>query len=290
MTAEIIDGKGIAEKIREEIKVQAGELKTKHGIVPGLAVVLVGDDPASQIYVRNKKLACEKAGIDSIEYRKPADYPEAELLKLIEELNRNPEIDGILVQLPLPSHLDENRVLFAVNPDKDVDGLHPTNLGRLVTGAPVFLPCTPAGIQELLVRSGTRIEGANVVIVGRSNLVGKPLAMILMQKQKHANATVTVCHTRTRNLAEHTRNADILVVAAGQPMAVTADMIKPGAVVIDVGTNRLETGLVGDVDFERAREVASKITPVPGGVGPMTIAMLLRNTLKSAQIRLAKQS
>jgi len=253
-----------------------------------LAVILVGDDPASQVYVRNKKLACEKVGIKSFEYRKPADFPEEELLKLIDELNKQPDVDGILVQLPLPKHINENKVLYAIDPNKDVDGFHPVNVGKLMIGEPVFLPCTPAGIQELLVRSGTQIEGADVVVVGRSNIVGKPIAMILVQKAPNANATITICHTRTKNLAEHTKRADILIVAADKPKAVTADMIKPGATVIDVGVNRTESGLCGDVDFEPAKEVAGKITPVPGGVGPMTITMLLKNTVKSARMRLEK--
>ena len=288
MPAEIIDGKAIAEQIRSEIKQEVEEIKSKYGREPGLAVILVGDDPASQVYVRNKQRACEKVGIKSFEYRKPADFPEEELLKLIDELNKNPEVDGILVQLPLPKHINENKVLYAIDPDKDVDGFHPVNVGRLMIGEPRFLPCTPAGIQELLVRSGTQIEGADVVVVGRSNIVGKPIAMILVQKAPNANATVTICHTRTKNITEHTKRADILVVAAGKPKAVTADMIKPGATVIDVGVNRLESGLCGDVDFEPAKEVAGKITPVPGGVGPMTITMLLKNTLKSARFRLEK--
>jgi methylenetetrahydrofolate dehydrogenase (NADP+) / methenyltetrahydrofolate cyclohydrolase len=288
MPAEIIDGKAIAEQIRAEVKREVEHLKSKHNVVPGLAVVLVGDDPASEVYVKNKTIDCQKVGIDSIQYRKPSSFSEAELLALIDELNQNPEIDGILVQLPLPDHIDENRVLYAIDIKKDVDGFHPVNVGRLMIGDPMFLPCTPAGIQELLVRSGTRIEGAEVVVVGRSNLVGKPIAMILVQKAHHANATVTICHTRTKNLAEHTKRADILIVAAGKPMAVTAEMIKPGATVIDVGVNRLETGLTGDVDYEGAREVAGKITPVPGGVGPMTRAMLLKNTLTAASRRVKK--
>lgn len=288
MPAEIIDGKAIAEQIRAEIKHEVENLKSRHGIVPGLAVVLVGDDPASQVYVKNKRIDCGKVGIESIQYLKPADFPEADLIKLIEDLNNNPEIDGILVQLPLPDHINETRVLNAIDINKDVDGFHPVNVGRLMIGDPVFLPCTPAGIQELLVRSGTKIEGSETVVVGRSNIVGKPVAMILVQKARHANATVTICHTRTKNLAEHTRRADILIVAAGKPMAVTADMIKPGATVIDVGVNRLETGLVGDVDFEAAKEVAGKISPVPGGVGPMTRTMLLKNTLKAAGRRVKK--
>jgi len=289
MSAQIIDGKAIAEQIREEVKQEVEKLKSKPGIVPGLAMVLLGDDPASEVYVKNKKIDCEKVGINSIERRQPADFSEAELLRLIDELNKDPRVHGILVQLPLPDHINETRALYAIDPYKDVDGFHPVNVGKLMIGEPLFLPCTPAAIQELLVRSGTKIDGADAVIVGRSNIVGKPVAMILAQKAHNANATVTICHTRTRNLAEHTRRADILIVAAGKPMAVTADMIKPGATVIDVGVNRLETGLVGDVDFEAAREVAGKISPVPGGVGPMTRAMLLKNTVKAARLSLEKR-
>ncbi len=288
MGAEIISGKDVAEKMREEFIKEIAELKKKHGVTPGLAVVLVGEDPASQVYVKNKGIACEKVGVNSLEYRKPADFPEDELIKLVEELNNDPKVHGILVQLPLPKHINETRVLYAIRPDKDVDGFHPVNVGKLMIGEADFLPCTPAGIQELLIRSGTETEGAEVVVVGRSNIVGKPIAMILCQKQKGANSTVTICHTRTKNMAEHTKRADILVVAAGVPKAVTGDMIKPGAVVIDVGVNRLESGLCGDVDFDSAKEVAGKITPVPGGVGPMTITMLLKNTIKAARIHSAK--
>jgi len=290
MSAQIIDGKGIAQQIQAEIKEEVAQLKSKSNIVPGLAVVLVGEDPGSQVYVKNKGIACQKAGINSLEFRKPADFSESELLKLIQELNRNPEVDGILVQLPLPKQINEPRVLYAIDPDKDVDGFHPVNVGRMMIGEPIYLPCTPAGIQELLVRSGTQIEGANCVVVGRSNIVGKPIAMILVQKAKNANATVTICHTRTKNMAEFTKEADILIVAAGKPKAISGDMIKPGATVIDVGVNRLPTGLCGDVDFESAKEVAGKITPVPGGVGPMTITMLLKNTLRAARLRLEKQA
>ncbi len=288
MAAEIIDGKAISQQIQAEIKTEVEELKQKHNLVPGLAVVLVGEDPGSQVYVKNKGIACQKAGIKSLEFRKPADFPESELLQLVQELNQNPEVDGILVQLPVPKHINEKKILYAIDPAKDVDGFHPFNVGRLMIGDPIYLPCTPAGIQELLVRAGTKIEGAHVVVVGRSNLVGKPIAMILVQKAKNANATVTVCHTRTPNMADHTRQADILIVAAGKPKAISGDMIKPGATVIDVGVNRLETGLCGDVDFESAKLVAGKITPVPGGVGPMTITMLLKNTLRAARLRLEK--
>jgi methylenetetrahydrofolate dehydrogenase (NADP+)/methenyltetrahydrofolate cyclohydrolase len=288
MAAEIISGKAVAEQMREEFKKEIDELKKDHGVTPGLAVVLVGEDPASQVYVKNKGIACEKVGVKSLEYRKPEDFPEDDLIKLVEDLNENPEVHGILVQLPLPKHINETRVLYAIRPDKDVDGFHPVNVGKLMIGEADFLPCTPAGIQELLIRSGTETEGAEVVVVGRSNIVGKPIAMILCQKQKGANSTVTICHTRTKDMAAHTKRADILVVAAGKPKAVTGDMIKPGATVIDVGVNRLESGLCGDVDFDSAKEVAGKITPVPGGVGPMTITMLLKNTIKAAKLHTAK--
>ena len=286
MPAEIISGKQVAEQMREEFKGDIEQLKKEHGITPGLAVVLVGEDPASQVYVKNKKIACEKVGVNSIEHRLPADYPEDKLIELIETLNKDDKVHGILVQLPLPKHISEVKVLNTILPEKDVDGFHPVNVGKLMIGEAEFLPCTPAGIQQLLIRSGTKIEGAEVVIVGRSNIVGKPIANILLQKKDGANATVTICHTRTKNMASHTRRADILIVAAGKPKAVTADMVKEGAVVIDVGVNRLESGLCGDVDFEAVKEVASKITPVPGGVGPMTITMLLKNTIKAAKIKI----
>ncbi len=286
MPAEIISGKQIAEQMREEFKGEIEQLKKEHGITPGLAVVLVGEDPASQVYVKNKKIACEKVGVNSIEHRLPADYPEDKLIELIETLNKDDKVHGILVQLPLPKHISEVKVLNTILPEKDVDGFHPVNVGKLMIGEAEFLPCTPAGIQQLLIRSGTKTEGAEVVIVGRSNIVGKPIANILLQKKDGANATVTICHTRTKDMASHTRRADILIVAAGKPKAVTADMVKKGAVVIDVGVNRLESGLCGDVDFEAVKEVASKITPVPGGVGPMTITMLLKNTIKAAKLRI----
>lgn len=286
MAAEIISGKQVAEQMREEFKAEVAKLQKEHRITPGLAVVLVGEDPASQVYVKNKKIACEKVGINSIEHRLPADYPEDKLIELIENLNKDDKVHGILVQLPLPKQISEVKVLYTILPEKDVDGFHPVNVGRLMIGEANFLPCTPAGIQQLLIRSGTKIEGAEVVVVGRSNIVGKPIANILLQKSDGANATVTVCHTRTKDMAFHTRRADILIVAAGKPKAVTADMVKKGAVVIDVGVNRLETGLCGDVDFEGVKEVAAKITPVPGGVGPMTITMLLKNTIKAARMRI----
>ncbi len=286
MPAEIISGKQVAEQMREEFKAEIEKLQKEHGITPGLAVILVGEDPASQVYVKNKKIACEKVGVNSIEHRLPADYPEDKLIKLIETLNKDKKVHGILVQLPLPKHISEVKVLYTILPEKDVDGFHPVNVGKLMIGEADFLPCTPAGIQELLIRSGTKIEGAEVVVVGRSNIVGKPIANILLQKKEGANATVTVCHTRTKDMDSHTKRADILIVAAGKPKAVTADMVKKGAVVIDVGVNRLESGLCGDVDFEGVKEVAAKITPVPGGVGPMTITMLLKNTIKAAKLRI----
>jgi methylenetetrahydrofolate dehydrogenase (NADP+)/methenyltetrahydrofolate cyclohydrolase len=285
MPAKIIDGKAIAQQMQEEFKGEIQQLQEKEGITPGLAVILVGENPASQVYVKNKGLACQKVGIRSFEHRLPATTPEDELLKLIDQLNRDDRTHGILVQLPLPDHINETKVLYAIRPDKDVDGFHPVNVGKLMIGEADFLPCTPAGIQELLIRSGTRIEGADVVVVGRSNIVGKPIAMILCQKASGANATVTICHTRTKNMAEHTRRGDILIVAAGRPKAITADMVKPGATVIDVGVNRLpDKKLCGDVDFDGVKEVASAITPVPGGVGPMTITMLLKNTIKAARL------
>ncbi|MCD6452571.1 MAG: bifunctional methylenetetrahydrofolate dehydrogenase/methenyltetrahydrofolate cyclohydrolase FolD [Acidobacteria bacterium] len=284
MPAELIDGKKISAEIREEIANEVALLSEKHGITPGLATVLVGEDEASKVYVGMKEKTSKKLGIYSEGYHLPEETSEEELLKLIDKLNKSEKIHGILVQLPLPKHINEARVLYAIDPKKDVDGFHPVNLGKLMIGDPDFLPCTPAGIQELLVRSGVTIEGADVVIVGRSNIVGKPMANILFQKKKNANATVTVCHTRTKDIASHTRRADILIVAAGRAKFVTADMVKPDAVVIDVGVNRLPEGLCGDVDFEAVKEVASKITPVPGGVGPMTITMLMKNTLRAAKL------
>ena len=288
MTAEIISGKEVAKEIRAELKIEVAKLKEERGIVPGLATVLVGADPASVSYVTAKGRACDQIGLNSYHHELPADTSEEDLLKLVDQLNHDDKVHGILVQLPLPKHINENKVLFAIDPDKDVDGFHPVNVGKLMIGEERFPPCTPAGIQELIVRSGTETEGAEVVIVGRSNIVGKPIGVMMVQKKPGANATVTTCHTRTRNVGEHTRRADILIVAAGVRNAVTADMVKPGATVIDVGVNRIgftESGkakLVGDVDFEPVKEVAGKITPVPGGVGPMTITMLLKNTVKAA--------
>jgi methylenetetrahydrofolate dehydrogenase (NADP+)/methenyltetrahydrofolate cyclohydrolase len=264
-------------------------LKEK-GIVPGLAVVLVGEDPASKSYVTAKERACEDMGILSDDNRLEADTSQEELMALVEKLNKDPKINGILVQLPLPDGLNEAEVLLAIDPAKDVDGFHPVNVGKMVVGEKAFLPCTPHGILQLLMRSGVTIKGAEAVIVGRSNIVGKPLANMLIQKNPTGNATVTVCHTRTKDLSYHTKRADILIAAAGRPNTVTADMVKEGVVVIDVGVNRVEDAtkkrgyrLVGDVDFEAVKEKASLITPVPGGVGPMTITMLLYNTVESAK-------
>jgi methylenetetrahydrofolate dehydrogenase (NADP+)/methenyltetrahydrofolate cyclohydrolase len=299
MSAKIIDGKEIAAQMREEIKAETKRLVEDHGVTPGLVTILVGENPASVSYVTAKQRASKELGFHSVQDNQPADVSEAALLELVEKYNRAPEIHGILVQLPLPKHIDESKVLYAMDPDKDVDGFHPVNVGRLMIGQARFLPCTPAGIQQLLIRTGTPVEGAEVVVVGRSNIVGKPIANILLQKQDGANATVTVCHTRTRDIASHTRRADILIVAAGFPNAVTADMVKEGAVVIDVGVNRVGEKpskktpgkmvaiLKGDVDFDAVKEKAAAITPVPGGVGPMTITMLMHNTLLSARIAAA---
>ncbi len=288
----IIDGKRIAEAIIAELKTEVASLTEKVGRSPGLGVILVGDDPASKVYVRNKRRACDELNIFSEEHILQDDVPEETLRKRIEELNDDGRIDGILLQLPLPPHLDEDAMVSLIDPAKDVDGFHKLNLGRLLCGKELFVACTPLGIQQLLLRSGVEIEGKHVVIVGRSNIVGKPLAALLMQKKTGANATVTVCHSRTRNLGEMTRTADILVAAMRSPQTITADMVKPGAVVIDVGINRIPDQsrkrgyrLVGDVDFDAVKDVASKITPVPGGVGPMTIAMLMSNTVRSFKMR-----
>lgn len=289
MAAQIIDGKQVAADMRAELKAEVARLKEK-GIVPGLAVVLVGEDPASKSYVTAKERACEEMGIFSDDNRLPADTSQKDLMALVEKLNNDPKINGILVQLPLPKGLDEAEVLLAIDPAKDVDGFHPMNVGKMVVGEKAFLPCTPHGVLQLLMRSGVTIEGAEVVIVGRSNIVGKPLANMLIQKNPTGNATVTVCHTRTKDLAYHTKRADVVIAAAGRPDTVTADMVKDGVVVIDVGVNRVEDAtkkagyrLVGDVDFESIKQKASFITPVPGGVGPMTITMLLYNTVESAK-------
>jgi methylenetetrahydrofolate dehydrogenase (NADP+)/methenyltetrahydrofolate cyclohydrolase len=290
MTAKLLDGKALSETIQAEIAESVRELKAQHNLIPGLAVIMVGDNPASAIYVRNKSRACEKIGMYSESLALPAATAQAELLRHIQRLNQDPGIHGILVQLPLPDHINENAVILSLDPAKDVDGFHPLSVGRMTIGKEdTFLPCTPYGIQTLLVRSGIRIEGSHVVIVGRSNIVGKPTAIILMQKAGGADATVTVCHSRTRDLPAVVRQGDIVIAAMGRPRFITRDMIKPGAVVIDVGMNRIPDAstksgykLVGDVDFEAVKEVAGAITPVPGGVGPMTIAMLLSNTLKAA--------
>ncbi len=289
MTAKIIDGKQVAADMRAELKEETAKLK-EQGIVPGLGVILVGEDPASNSYVTAKERTCEDLGIYSDDNRLPEETTQQELLALVEKMNNDPKINGILVQLPLPKHLNEAEVLLAIDPAKDVDGFHPMNVGKMMVGEKAFLPCTPHGIIQLLIRSGVTIEGANVVIVGRSNIVGKPLANMLIQKNATGNATVTVCHTRTKDLAHQTKQADIVIAAAGRPNMVTADMVKEGVVVIDVGVNRVEDAtkkrgyrLVGDVDFEAVKEKASLITPVPGGVGPMTITMLLYNTVESAK-------
>jgi len=278
MSATIIDGKKISGEIRAEVADEVKELK-KQGIDPGLAVVIVGENPASQVYVRNKEKGCAEAGINSIKYELSSETSETELLDLVEKLNNDPQANGILVQLPLPKQINEEKILLAIKPEKDVDCFHPFNVGQLMGGAAKLKPCTPSGIIELLKRYNIPIEGQNAVIVGRSNIVGKPVAMLLMQE----NATVEICHSRTRDLAEHIKRADIIIAAVGRPNFITKDMVKPGAAVIDVGINRLETGLCGDVDFAQVKEVAAAITPVPGGVGPMTIAMLLRNTLTAAK-------
>ncbi|MFQ5795269.1 MAG: bifunctional methylenetetrahydrofolate dehydrogenase/methenyltetrahydrofolate cyclohydrolase FolD [Candidatus Bipolaricaulia bacterium] len=285
MMGQIIDGTSIAQGVREELKPEVNKLQQEHGVTPGLAAVLVGDNPASQVYVNMKAKACDEVGTYSRKIQRPADTPQAELIQLVGQLNADPEIHGILIQLPLPSSIDEPTVLKVVDPDKDVDGFHSINLGRLLAAKyweelPPFVPCTPVGIIRLIESTGVEIEGKNAVVVGRSVIVGKPVAMLLLAKQ----ATVTICHSRTRDLKAVTRQADILVVAIGRPKLVTADVIKPGAIVIDVGVNRLPDGkLVGDVDFEAVKDVADFITPVPGGVGPMTIAMLLTNTVESAK-------
>jgi methylenetetrahydrofolate dehydrogenase (NADP+)/methenyltetrahydrofolate cyclohydrolase len=290
MAAKIINGNEIAQQIREEVKKEVEYLKEKYNVVPGLVTILVGQNPASVSYVTGKQKTAKELGFYSVQDNQPETITEEELLKLIDKYNKDPKIHGILVQLPLPKHINENTVLYAIDPRKDVDGFHPVNVGKLMIGEPDFLPCTPAGIQQLLIRSGVETDGAEVVVVGRSNIVGKPIANILIQKQKGANATVTICHTGTKDLAFHTRRADILIVAAGKPKAITADMVKEGAVVIDVGVNRIGTTpdgkakLCGDVDFEAVKEKASMITPVPGGVGPMTITMLMVNTLKACKL------
>ena len=299
MTAKLIKGTEVRDEILKELKAEVDKIKEEHGVVPGLVTILVGEDPASISYVTSKIRTAQNLGYKEIQDNQSVEIKEEELLSLIDKYNKDDSIHGILVQLPLPKHIDEKKILNAIDPDKDVDGFHPVNVGRLMIGGGEvkFLPCTPAGIQELIVRSGVEIEGAEVVVVGRSNIVGKPIANILLQKAKGANATVTVAHTRTKDLAFHCKRADILVVAAGVPGLVKPEWIKPGACVIDVGVNRVgekiseKTGkkiaiLKGDVDFDKAKEIAGYITPVPGGVGPMTITMLMRNTLKSLKFHL----
>ena len=295
MAAKVISGKEVAQQIRAEIKAEVDELKQKYDVVPGLVTILVGENPASVSYVTAKNKTAKELGYNSIQDNQPEDISEEDLLALVEKYNNDDSIHGILVQLPLPKHIDANKVLYAINPDKDVDGFHPVNVGRLVIGEAIFKPCTPAGIQELLIRGGAQVSGAHTVVVGRSNIVGKPIANMLMQKGEGANSTVTVVHTGTKDIAYHTKQADILIVAAGQPKAVTADMVKEGAAVIDVGVNRIgktpegKAKLCGDVDYEPVKEKASLITPVPGGVGPMTITMLMKNTLEAYKYALAKK-
>jgi len=299
MTAKIVKGTEIRDEILKELKAEVDKIKEEHGVVPGLVTILVGQDPASISYVTSKIRTAQNLGYKEIQDNQSVEIKEEKLLSLIDKYNKDDSIHGILVQLPLPKHIDEKKILNAIDPDKDVDGFHPVNVGRLMIGGGEvkFLPCTPAGIQELIIRSGVEIEGAEVVVVGRSNIVGKPIANILLQKAKGANATVTVAHTRTKDLAFHCKRADILVVAAGVPGLVKPEWIKPGACVIDVGVNRVgekiseKTGkkiaiLKGDVDFDKAKEIAGYITPVPGGVGPMTITMLMRNTLRSLKFHL----
>ena len=291
MTAKILDGKALAEDIRAEVAASVTEIQLKHGVTPGLAAVLVGDDPASAIYVRNKRRACDEVGIVSDTILLAADSTTEKVLETVARLNKDPRFHGILVQLPLPPQVDELAIIESIDPDKDVDGLHPFNVGKLVLGRADFVPGTPAGIQQILIRNGHDPAGANVVVCGRSDIVGKPMALLLMQRADGANATVTICHTRTKNMTDITRHADILVAAIGRPNAITADMVKEGAIVIDVGINRVDDTsrksgyrLDGDVDFAEVSKKASSITPVPGGVGPMTIAMLLVNTLTATRI------
>lgn len=294
MAAKIIDGKAISEVIRSELKEKVARLSAR-GKRPGLGVILVGDNPASRSYVTAKERACERIGIYSDDNRLPADTSEAELLNKIDQMNQDPRIHGILVQLPLPKHIDESTILLAIDPAKDVDGFHPMNVGKMMIGEETFFPCTPHGVVQMLMRSGIETAGKHVVVVGRSNIVGKPVANMLLQKKEGANATVTLCHTGTTDLGSFTRQADILIAASGWPNTITTEMVKPDAVVIDVGVNRVEDAakkngyrLVGDVDFDGVSTVASHITPVPGGVGPMTITMLLYNTVLSAEMDFRK--
>lgn len=289
MSAKIISGTEIAKQIGEELKKEIEELNEKHGVTPGLATVLVGGDPASKVYVGQKEKSCNNLGLYSKRIDLSGETSEEDILALIDKLNKDPQVHGILVQLPLPKQINESRVLYAIDPAKDVDGFHPVNVGKMVIGEKCFLPCTAHGILELLVRSGVQTEGAEVVVIGRSNIVGKPVLNLMLQKRPTGNATVTLCHTKTKDLAFHTKRADILIVAAGYPKTVTGDMVKEGVVVIDVGVNRIgktpegKAILVGDVDFESVKEKAAAITPVPGGVGPMTIVMLMKNTIEAAK-------
>lgn len=289
MTAKIISGTETAKTIREELKVEVTELKEKHNVVPGLVTILVGEDPASQSYVSAKNKTAHTLGIHSEQVTLAADTSEQELLNLINKYNNDDKINGILVQLPLPKHIDEGKVLYAIDPKKDVDGFHPVNVGKMVLGEQCFLPCTPHGILELLTRSGIETSGAEVVVIGRSNIVGKPMTNLMLQKRAGGNSTVTICHTRTKDMASHCRRADIIIAAVGVPKMVTADMVKDGVVIIDVGVNRIgmtaegKAILAGDVDFDGVKEKAAAITPVPGGVGPMTITMLMKNTVQAAK-------
>ncbi|OKY75186.1 MAG: bifunctional 5,10-methylene-tetrahydrofolate dehydrogenase/5,10-methylene-tetrahydrofolate cyclohydrolase [Desulfobulbaceae bacterium DB1] len=289
MTAKIISGTETAKTIREELKVEVTELKEKHNVVPGLVTILVGEDPASQSYVSAKNKTAHALGIHSEQVTLAADTSEQELLNLINKYNNDDKINGILVQLPLPKHIDEGKVLYAIDPKKDVDGFHPVNVGKMVLGEQCFLPCTPHGILELLTRSGIETSGAEVVVIGRSNIVGKPMTNLMLQKRAGGNSTVTICHTRTKDMASHCRRADIIIAAVGVPKMVTADMVKDGVVIIDVGVNRIgmtaegKAILAGDVDFDGVKEKAAAITPVPGGVGPMTITMLMKNTVQAAK-------
>ena len=285
MSATILDGKQLAQQIQAEVAMEVAEFTRKTGVKPCLTAVLVGENPASEVYVRNKRQACERLGLDGRLERLPATATIDDLLGLVDRLNRDDQVHGILVQLPLPAGLDSTLVLHAVNPLKDVDCFHPENVGRLVGGQPRFLPCTPHGVQQLLARNGVETAGRHAVILGRSDIVGKPMANLLLQRGPGGDATVTVCHSRTNDLPAITRQADILIAAIGVPRFVTADMVKPGAVVIDVGMNRTESGLCGDVDFAAVSQIASMITPVPGGVGPLTITMLMVNTLKAARLK-----
>ncbi len=289
MSAKILSGTETAKTIREELKQEIAELKEKHNVVPGLVTILVGEDPASEVYVGAKERTSKILGIYSERYDMPADTSEEDLLALVDKCNKNDKLHGILVQLPLPKHINEANILYAINPDKDVDGFHPVNIGKMMLGEKCFLPCTPHGMLEILKRNNIETSGKEVVVLGRSNIVGKPIANLMLQKREGGNATVTLCHTRTKDTAFHTKRADILIAAVGVPKMVTADMVKDGVVILDVGVNRIgktaegKSILAGDVDFEAVKEKASAITPVPGGIGPMTITMLMMNTVQAAK-------